>query len=173
MKIFLSGYMASGKTVVAKQLSVMMKSIHIDLDDHIALIEEKSIPEIFNSNGELYFRNLEKKVLKDILEEPSSMVVALGGGTPCYGNNLELIKSFPRTRMIYLKASVQFLTDRLFSEMITRPIVSHLQNKDDLEDFIRKHLFERGYYYNQADIVVNVEGKTPDQIAQEIVQKLK
>lgn len=172
MKVFLAGYMGSGKTVVAKPLAKKMNSVHLDLDDHISLIEEQSIVDIFKSKGELYFRNLESRVLKDVLEEPSSMVVALGGGTPCYGNNLALIKNSPGSKMVYLKASVQFLRNRLFSELLERPVISHLKNKEELEEFIRKHLFERGYYYNQADIIVDVENKTPDKIVEEIEGKL-
>src|SRR5690606_30477527 len=124
--------------------------------DQIALIEEKSVPEIFNTRGELFFRKLETEVLKDVIEEPTSLVVSLGGGTPCYGNNLDLIKNAEGGKTIYLKASVEFLTNRLFNEKETRPVISHLTTKELLEDFIRKHLFERSYYYNQADVIINV-----------------
>lgn len=173
MKLFLAGYMGSGKSAVAKPLAKKMNFVHLDLDDHLELLEEKTVVEIFRTKGELYFRNLETRVLKDVLEDPSSMVVALGGGTPCYGKNLEMIKGFPRTRMIYLKASVEFLTERLSSEMITRPVISHLTSKAELDDFIRKHLFERSFYYNQADVIVNVEGKSPEEIIDEILANLK
>lgn len=172
MKIFLVGYMGSGKSVVAQPLAKKMNSVHIDLDDHIALIEEQSIPEIFHRKGELYFRKRESKILRDVLEDPSSMVIALGGGTPCYGDNLENIKKFPRTRIVYLKASVDLLTNRLLPELEKRPVISHLETRDQLEEFIRKHLFERGFYYNQADIIVNVENKDPETIATEVLEKL-
>jgi len=52
-------------------------------------------------------------------------------------------------------------------------MISHLSTQDDLEDFVRKHLFERGYYYNQSDLVVNVENRSPSEIANEIAEKLK
>lgn len=172
MKIFLSGYMGSGKSVLAQRLTEKLDFPHIDLDDQIALIEEQTVPEIFNSKGELYFRKRETQVLKDVLEDPSSLIVALGGGTPCYGFNLDMIKGTPDTKIVYLKASVDFLTERLFTELDTRPVISHLLNKEDLEDFIRKHLFERSFYYNQADIKVNIEGKNPNVIADEIIAKL-
>lgn len=173
MKIFLAGYMGSGKSVVAKYLSQNLNFSHIDLDDQIALMEEKSVPEIFYQRGELYFRKLETRVLKDTLADPSSLVVALGGGTPSYGNNMELIKGSQDAFVVYLKASVEFLTDRLFNEKTTRPVISHLDRKEDMEDFIRKHLFERGYYYLQADTLINVEGKTPEEIGNEIINNLK
>lgn len=173
MKIFLIGYMGSGKSMIARPLAKKMNSVHIDLDDHIALLEEQKISKIFENKGELYFRKLESRVLQDMLEEPSSMVVALGGGTPCYGNNLKILKEFPRTKTVYLKASVAILTKRLYSEFENRPVISHLKTRENLEDFIRKHLFERGFYYNQADVIVNVDDKEPGAIVSEILQKLK
>ncbi len=172
MKIFLSGYMGSGKSVIADYISKKMRFPLVDLDDQISLIEELSVAEIFANKGELYFRKLETKILEDVLEEPIDMVVALGGGTPCYGINIDLIKSHPEAKMIYLKASVDFLTQRLFDEKDTRPLISHLKSKEDLDDFIRKHLFERSYYYNQADIIVDIENRDIDSISYEIIKKL-
>lgn len=173
MKIFLSGYMGSGKSLIARYLAQHLDLTHIDLDDQIALIEEQNVPEIFKTKGELYFRKRETNVLEDILEEPASLVIAMGGGTPCYGNNLELLKSSGNAKIVYLKASVKFLTERLLNEKDNRPVISHLKNEEELEDFIRKHLFERSYYYNQADIIVNVEDKSPEAITEEIIEKLK
>lgn len=173
MKIFLCGYMGSGKSLVAHYLSLKSGFPKIDLDDQISLITEKTISEIFDLKGELFFRKLESKVLEDILEEQKSLIVALGGGTPTYGNNIQLIKSYKDARMIYLKASVNCLTERLYGEMDQRPLISHLHSKIDLEDFIKKHLFERSFYYNQADIIVDVDKKAPKEITQEILRLLK
>jgi len=173
MKIFLTGYMGSGKSLISHKLSEELKIPLVDFDDQISMIEGQSISGIFEQRGEIHFRKLETHVLEDVLNEPSSLIVSLGGGTPCYGINMELIKSFPETKMIYLKASVGFLTERLFLEKDTRPLINHLQNKEDLEDFIRKHLFERGHYYLQSDIVVNIEGKDPENIVAEILKKLE
>ena len=173
MKIFLCGYMGSGKSVVGRHLATKLNFSSIDLDDQIELMEQRSIAEIFNQKGELYFRKLETEVLKDTLEEPSSLIIALGGGTLSYGNNLQLIKDTPGTHMVYLKASVEFLTERLFNEKETRPVISHLTEKEDMEDFIRKHLFERAYDYLQSETIINVEGKTPEAIADGIMAKLQ
>jgi len=173
MKIFLSGYMGSGKSLISQHLSEKLQIPLVDLDDQISLIERQSISEIFERKGEIHFRKLESRILKDVLNEPASLIISLGGGTPCYGINMELIKSFPDSKMVYLKASVGFLTERLFLEKDSRPLISHLTSKDDLEDFIRKHLFERGYYYNQSDIIVDVEDKDPAAIATEILKKLE
>lgn len=173
MKIFLAGYMGSGKTAISEIVAKKFDFPLIDMDNQITLIEEQSVADIFNKKGELYFRKRETQVLEDVLEDPNSLVVALGGGTPCYGANLDLIKNFPESKMVYLKASVKFLTERLFREKDSRPKISHLSTKALLEDFVRKHLFERGYYYSQSDFSVNVENKTKEEIAEEIYQKLK
>jgi len=173
MKIILSGYMGSGKSLISQHLSEKLQIPLVDLDDQISLNENQSISEIFERKGEIHFRKLESRILEDVLNVPSSLIVSLGGGTPCYGNNMELIKSIPDSKMVYLKASVGFLTERLFLEKDTRPLINHLASKDDLEDFIRKHLFERGYYYNQSDFIVDVENKDPAAIATEILKKLE
>ncbi|WP_372918502.1 shikimate kinase [Salegentibacter sp.] len=173
MKIFLNGYMGSGKSLLGKQLAAHLNYDFLDLDDQIETIEGKTIHEIFQEKGELYFRKLETQVLKDVLEDSSNLVVSLGGGTPCYGKNLELIKKTPNSKTIYLKASVEELTRRLFPEKIHRPVISHLDTREALEEFIRKHMFERGYYYHQSDIVVNVDNATPEEILNQIAEKLK
>ncbi len=172
MKIFLSGYMGSGKSLIGKRLSTELNHTFIDLDDHIELIEDKSVYDIFRTNGELYFRKLESKVLKDILEEKADLVVSLGGGTPCYGRNLDLIKDAENTVTVYLKASVEELTKRLFSEKLHRPVISHLETIEDLEEFIRKHLFERAYYYLQSDIIIPVDKQNEEAIIQRIKENL-
>lgn len=173
MKIFLAGYMGSGKSLLGKQLAKRLNHDFLDLDDQIEIIEGKTIDDIFKEKGELYFRKLETNVLKDVLEDTSNLVVSLGGGTPCYGKNLELIKETPNTKTIYLKASVEELTRRLFPEKIHRPVISHMETKEALEEFIRKHMFERGYYYHQSDIVVNVDNAKPEDILNELTEKLK
>lgn len=173
MKIFLTGYMGSGKSLISQFLSEKLKIPVVDFDHQISMIEGQSIPQIFAQKGEVYFRKLETQVLEDVLKEPVSLIVSLGGGTPCYGINMELIKSFPDSKMVYLKASAGFLTERLFLEKENRPLINHLTTREDLDDFIRKHLFERAYYYNQSDIVVDIEGKDPESIVTEILEKLE
>lgn len=172
MKIFLTGYMGSGKSYLGKLLAKQLNYDFIDLDDHIEVLEGRSINEIFEERGELYFRKLETQVLKDVLEEPANLIISLGGGTPCYGNNLDLIKDANNTKTVYIKASVQLLLDRLFAEKMHRPVISHLETKELLEEFIRKHLFERAFYYNQADIIVSVDNNPVEDILSEITEKL-
>jgi len=172
MKIFLTGYMGSGKSVIGEMLAKKLNYKYVDLDNQIEVIQGKSINDIFEDKGELFFRKLESQILDDILEDTSNMIISLGGGTPCYGNNFERICEQKDTTSIYLKASIQTLTDRLFIEKIHRPVISHLETREALEEFIRKHLFERAYYYSQSDISISVDEKTPETIVAQIMERL-
>lgn len=172
MKFFLLGYMGSGKSTIGKRLSEEISTEFIDLDEVIEEKENAKISEVFEKKGEIYFRKLEREVLVELLDLDKSAVVSLGGGTPCYGDNMELIKNTGEVKSIYLKWQVGTLTDRLFMEKDHRPVISHLDDKESLEEFIRKHLFERGFYYNQSDLVINCDSKTPEEILEELKQKL-
>src|SRR5690625_7906116 len=105
------------------------------------------IANIFSEKGEIFFRKTENEVLKSCLNTKKNKIISLGGGTPCYGNNLNLIKENPNTTMVYLKVDVQTLLNRLQSQRHLRPLISHLEDEEKLDEFIRKHLFERQYYY--------------------------
>lgn len=166
------GYMGSGKTLIASLLGGKMKLAHIDLDQHIEENEQLSIPEIFKKRGEIYFRKKEESYLTQLLQDLNPKILSLGGGTPCFGNTIELIKNAPNTNSIYLSTSYKTLTERLFKEKEKRPLISHLNSKAALEDFIRKHLFERSFYYRQAAIVIDTDDKTPREIVEEILVKL-
>ena len=172
MKIILAGYMGSGKTAVGKALATRLSLKFRDLDDEIVAEENRSIPSIFATDGEIYFRRKEAKVLKDLLEKEEDYVLALGGGTPCYGKNLQLIKDAPNVILIYLKTSLQQLIERLSKEKDNRPLIKELETPDVLEDFIRKHLFERTFYYNQSDVIISTDDKMLQQIVEEITGKL-
>ncbi|MCP9201196.1 shikimate kinase [Gramella sp. GC03-9] len=173
MRIFLIGYMGSGKSFIGKRLAERIEQKFIDFDEEIEKIENLSISEIFQQKGEIYFRKLERKVLEQVLSQEQNAVISLGGGTPCYGDNMELIREANDAVSFYLKLSVQQLTERLFSEKDERPVIKHLQNKEELEEFIRKHLFERGFYYNQADHVIDCGGKDSEELITEITNRLR
>ena len=172
MNIFLVGYMASGKSTVGRLLASRLRYNFIDLDSYIEEKEGVKIPEIFSKKGEIYFRKKEAFYLKEITIENDKTVIALGGGTPCYGNNMEFLKTNDETRTIYLRLSIQELTERLSKEKENRPVVSHLKSLDELQEFIGKHLFERQFFYNQADIVLDANGYSPQKIVEKIVMAL-
>ena len=109
--------MGSGKSVTGRLLAENLNSRFIDLDDFITEKEHMSIPELFGKKGEIYFRKKERFYLESILETVEKAVVALGGGTPCYGDNMDLIIS--RTPYVfYLKATAQTLKRVLIRRVI-------------------------------------------------------
>ena len=170
MKIILLGYMGSGKSTVAKKLARALNLPFIDLDDFIVENEKKSIKEIFESKGEIYFRLQESKYLKILLDDPMDAVLALGGGTPCYANNMENVKK--EAESIYLKGSIANICQRLRSEKQQRPLIASL-NDEQLTEFVAKHLFERRDFYEQATKTVSIENKSPDELVQELMSYLK
>ena len=172
MKIILAGYMGSGKSVVGKALSEDLNLKFLDLDSEISKEENLSIPEIFAGKGEIYFRRKEAEVLKQLLEKEEDFILSLGGGTPCYGKNLQLIKDSAGAILIYLKTGLHELKNRLLAEKDHRPLIKDLKTPEVLEDFIRKHLFERTYYYNQSDLIIETDNKDIPEITSEIKAKL-
>lgn len=169
MKIVLVGYMGCGKTSIGKQLAALLQIPFIDLDEFISKKIQLSINEVFKNRGEVYFRKLENRFLSEILEEDQSFVLAVGGGTPCYGINMELINK--NAISIYLKASILTLVNRLIAEKEERPLIAHL-NEEDFPEFIGKHLFERNPFYQQSQFAIVTDDKTLEQIVDQIKKLL-
>ncbi len=158
--------MGSGKSTVAKLLSEDLSIGLTDLDDFIERSEKSTITDIFKNKGEIYFRKQEHKYLQQLLNFDKNMILSVGGGTPCYSGNIDLINKLATS--VYLRSSVQNLFNRLIKEKSERPLIAHIADKD-LKEFIAKHLFERKSYYEKADLIVDTDDKTP----QEIVIELK
>jgi shikimate kinase len=110
--------------------------------------------------------------LKKILEHDNKLIVSLGGGTPCYANNMELLLNSEDAMTIYLKASLKELVKRLSKNKHNRPLIAHLNSDELLTEFIGKHLFERSNYYSQATNIIDVDNKTTNQIVEEIILSL-
>jgi shikimate kinase len=170
MKVVLIGYMGSGKTTVGKLIAQELGCEFIDLDDYIESSLNEKITHIFKTKGELYFRKKESELLNEILDDNRDLVIALGGGTPCYGVNMDTI--LQKTNLVfYLKLSIASLTERLNKEKEHRPLISHLKD-EDLPEFIGKHLFERGVYYSRANYTVTGDHKDSELVKDEIVALL-
>ena len=138
--------MASGKSSVGKVLADNFGYSFIDLDEYIEYKEAASITEIFTQKGEIYFRIKEIEYLKEILSLEKNIILSVGGGAPCYGENMKLIND--TATALYLKASIKTLMDRLNKEKKNRPLVANL-SLEKMSEFIGKHLFERAYFYEQ------------------------
>lgn len=170
MRIVLIGYMGSGKSTIGKLLAKKLQLDFNDLDSHIENKSDSTIPEIFKEKGELYFRKIEHNYLNEILEKEPRLVLATGGGTPCYSGNMQSMLE-GSDAVIYLKMSIGKLIERLFKEKDQRPLIAHLEN-EELPEFIGKHLFERSHYYAMAKHTVLCDAKSPDEIVSEIEQLL-
>ena len=166
MNIVLLGYMGCGKTTIGKIISKITGKRFIDLDSYIESTTNQTISNIFSSKGEVYFRKIESDCLKVIMGNYDNVILSLGGGTPCYSNNLNLIKD---SKSFYLKYSTTILSNRLINIKSSRPILSNINNIDSMNDYIAKHLFERNYYYNQVSEIIQCDLKSKDEIANEIL----
>ena len=172
MQLVLLGYMGSGKSSVGKSLSETLHYDFADLDSYIESSEEAVITDVFKDKGEIYFRRKEAAILKDLLSENNKLVLATGGGTPCYGTVMDDLLAEENIITIYLKNSLETLTNRLFEERKYRPLIAHLETENLLNDFIRKHLFERSSYYQRATIILECDALTVKEIVEKIIGKL-
>lgn len=161
MKVVLIGYMASGKSTVGRLLASELGIPFVDLDQFIEEREKKSIKTIFSEQGEIKFRKLEYLALSEVLKENESIVLSVGGGTPCYGNNMQLILE-QADHSFYLQMSIPDLVERIAREKENRPLVKDIAD-EDLPEFVGKHLFERSPFYSQAKHIVSGKGK-PEEV---------
>ncbi|MEN3324792.1 shikimate kinase [Mariniflexile soesokkakense] len=172
MILILIGYMASGKSTLGRILAKKLNYEFLDLDDYIETNEKSTISDIFKTDGEIYFRKKETHYLRELLESKNNLVLSLGGGTPCYSNNMELILSANHTKSIYLKASIPTLITRLKNEKSKRPLIAHIETDELLAEFIGKHLFERSQFYSLANTTVTTDNKTESHIVEELILQL-
>ena len=163
MNIVLIGMMGSGKTTVGELLANNLQYKFIDTDSIIVKNENCSINEIFEKKGESYFRELERKVLKDVLIS-DKQVISTGGGIVKNPKNMKLIKE--KATVIYLKASHKVLYKRTKSNK-ERPLL----NTEDMENKLKSILEDRISLYEQAHYTINAE-KTPKEIIRNIIEKL-
>lgn len=161
MKIFLIGFMGSGKTHWGRLLSAKLKLSFFDLDSVIVDKEKRSIADLFAEKGEEYFRYQEKETLERIVAEQNGFILSCGGGTPCFFNNIEFMKK--NGKVIWLNTSTDVLKQRLLKERKTRPLIRGVDDSD-LSRYIVKKLSERRMYYQQADVMVNEENITLDEL---------
>lgn len=172
MIIVLIGYMASGKSSIGEKLAKKLKYNFADLDDLIEEKENLTVSEVFKIKGEVYFRKQEAIHLKDQIENNTDLVLAVGGGTPCYGTNMEVILKSDKVKSIYLKRALPTLVDKLIKKKAKRPLIAHIETKEAMTEFVGKHLFERAFFYNQAEIKLNIDHKSKNKIVKEIVSTL-
>lgn len=159
MRYFLLGYMGSGKTTLGKALSEHLGVDFVDLDVRITAEIGRSIASFMEDKGELAFRKVEHTVLERLLSESQEdVVVALGGGTPVFYNHMEALNAAGTT--VFLDVSVVELARRLEKD-VDRPLI---KDKDDVAEFVAKHLFERRPFYSLAQHRVKGDALTVEAI---------
>lgn len=169
--LFLIGFSGSGKSSVGKKLANVLNYTFIDIDRIIEKKTGKSIDEIITQNGEIEFRKIEKKFLEKSLKTKTQTIISLGGGTPCYYDNMDFILKVSNN-VFFINTSLDELTARLFKEKDSRPLIKSFQSKDSLKEFVAKHLFERIVYYKRSNHTIKDENKSLDDLCNEIISKV-
>ena len=167
-RLFLIGYMCAGKTTIGTALAQQLGYRFIDLDQYIEQLEGKSVSAIFADKGEAYFRQLETDCIQELIQKyvkegAEQVVFATGGGLPMREENRKLLKQLGQ--VFLLKASQETIYERVKGDT-TRPL---LQCENPLEKIGQMLGQRREAYEDAADITISVDGKTRDEIADEIL----
>jgi shikimate kinase len=145
--------MGSGKSFWAEKLKKKLKVPAYDLDSLIEMMEERSIKEIFEEDGEEYFRKAEAKMLR-LFSEKKQFILSCGGGTACYNDNMKWMNKNGIT--IWIDEPIETLSDRLSKEKSHRPLIKDLDD-EGLNNFLQKNLQERSVFYDQSAYRLNGE----------------
>ena len=169
MIVFLIGMPACGKTSIGKRLAKKLQFTFIDLDHHITDKEKKSVSTIFSEHGEDFFRKLETTYLKEISQTKKNTVISVGGGTPCFMNNAQFMRSVGT--IFFLDTHVDTLFLRL-KEDTKRPMFTGLL-EDEIKQKINSMLNERLKFYLHAHQTIVTSHKSDDAIVEEIAGFLR
>ncbi|MBX2926676.1 MAG: shikimate kinase [Saprospiraceae bacterium] len=162
MKIYLTGFMGTGKTYTGRRLAAVLGFAFLDLDEAIATEQGCSVAEIFQTEGEARFRELEKRALR-ATETLGRTVIACGGGTPCYEDNMQWMNEQGVT--VWLKVPAEELYRRLTAHPEQRPLLAGLQSEAEWMQFLQQKLSGREPWYRQAQITVERREKGEDSAA--------
>lgn len=147
MRIYLIGYMGCGKSTLGRRLSEYLELQFADMDNYIEERNYKTIPQIFAEDGEAEFRKKERNALEE-LSEFTDIVIATGGGAPCFFDNIDLMNKTGKT--IYLNIHPKILADRLLKSKTERPLIKG-KSREELVAFIDETLSKRNKFYTQAE----------------------
>ncbi len=167
MLIFLIGFMGSGKSYTARNLSERIGIPYLDMDKAIEQKEGRSIADIFSQSGEAYFRELEHQFLMD-LQQHEDLIVATGGGTPCFHDNMAIMNGKGLT--IYLNRSKDKCMSQLLKGVEKRPLLKGM-TPDEVSAYYDLKLAERKPFYKQAHILAG--DAEFDEIAEWIEERRK
>jgi shikimate kinase len=165
MRIFLIGFMGSGKTHWGRLLSERIVLPYFDLDEVIVKDELKTVQQIFHDNGEEYFRMKEQEVLEALAEDHENVIISTGGGTPCFFNNIDFMRQCGK--VVWLNTSIDVLLERLLKQKHSRPLIKNISDIE-LKAFIIKKLQDRKMYYEQAHVILHEETITIESLLKSI-----
>ncbi|MBN2220876.1 MAG: shikimate kinase [Vallitaleaceae bacterium] len=163
--LLLIGFMGTGKTTVSKRLSELLEMKEVDTDQRIVNKEKSSIPEIFEKQGEAYFRDLETTTLME-LEKEKGFIVSCGGGIVLREENLASMRK--QGKIILLTATPQTILERV-KENNNRPLLQGNMNVEFIESLLNKR---KERYFEAADLIIETDSSSIDEICQEIISKL-
>lgn len=161
--------MGTGKTTAGRELAKRLDWTFYDLDHYIEARYLKTISQIFEDEGETKFREIESNMLKEV-GEFENVVIACGGGTPCFFDNMEFMKQQGKT--IYLKASAEALTKRLISCKVNKRPLIQGKSEAELLDYVSENLEKREPFYSEAEIVFTTEDLVNKSLVNEYVDRL-
>jgi shikimate kinase len=153
---FLVGFMGSGKTHWGKRWALANRMSFVDLDEMIEKAEERTIRDIFEANGEDYFRKLEAQSLR-LCADLHNTIIACGGGTPCFFDNMQWMNEHGIT--IYVAATTEQILRRVLAEQQKRPLLKKM-SEGELTSFIADKLGEREPVYAQAQFTLHSDQLT-------------
>lgn len=156
-RIFLIGYMGAGKSSLGKKLATAIGFPFIDIDALIVEKFEMSINDFFQKYGEMSFREEETLMLRQVIAQNSQAIIAVGGGLPCFNDNMALMNKEGLT--CYLHRPAKELFARLKDRKEKRPLIKNLSDVELLA-FIEQQLEERELFYNQAKVKVGRDEQT-------------
>lgn len=165
MRIFLIGFMGSGKSTLGPKLARSLDVPFLDLDKMIEEQEGMTIASFFEQKGEAAFRQLEADLLRSITLEKDSFLLSTGGGVPVFHNNMDFMNEHGLT--LYLEMNPKSLAQRLAPARAERPLLKHL-NDDGLENFVAEKLKEREPFYKKARLIINGLSPNANNIASTI-----
>ena len=169
IRIFLIGYMGAGKTTLGKAFARAMGFTFVDLDWYIEERFHKTVSQIFTERGEEGFRELEKRMLHEA-SDFENVVISVGGGTPCFFDNMEYMNQVGET--VFLDVDNKVLFRRLKVAKHQRPLLSN-KTDEELMTFIQEALEKRLPYYTKAKYVFNGELLENRYQIQQSVERLK
>ena len=169
MRIYLVGYMGCGKSTIGRKLADLLSLNFIDLDKYIEERYFKTIPIIFEEEGENGFRDKERHTLTEV-SQFEDVVVGTGGGTPCFFDNMEVMNQSGIT--IYISPDIDTLANRILKSKTERPLISG-KSREELLTFIDDALKKRSPFYEKAKIIIRGENNLDPELVIERINKLK